>query len=313
MSKLKIIVVCAILLLILAGCQLAQEIPAQEDARLAGVFITTDFIDWPQDLQVGQVIPVRRWGRIDFSDLFPTRRIYAEFDEETREFVFPDVEGIPFFTVNTPCDRGGILDVVVAMHGGEGISTAGNHVFFGDNATRVEMEGTIYAIPGSQARSSVYFNKVFQTAGGTVFMEPGGGGFSFHGSETEGSVFAQTLTETHTTTVNGVETTNEVSITINLSAMFSPENIALLEMDNDSRMVRRTSFAPDEMPETFYLDVQTAYVILETHRPRPDDPERVVRELVERGWNNNQWISTFSARDNGILVSSPTELIWPES
>ena len=298
------------ILLALTGCQLARDDIGREEARLVGVFITMEYLSMFEDPDPDLYIPFRR-GRPDFSVLFQARRIYAEFDEESWQFNFPDVEGIPFFTVNLPpYSDDGPQGHVVATRGGRGIVPSTTRHHFGDNSVSIEMEGTVYAIPGSQAGTGVFINRVFQTTGGDVFLEPGSG-FSFHGTMSEGSVFSQTLTETTTITENGVENTNSMSVTVNLATMFAPTGIVILEMDEDSQVVMRTEFAPDKLPETFYPNERTAYLILETHRANPEAHERVLRELVAKE-AHGQWLSIFVARDDGILEKNDIRVIWPD-
>jgi len=297
-------VIFFVMLLVLPGCQLALENAGhQENARLIGVFITTEHIDLFEHTQIDH-IPTR-WGQPDFSELLRPGRLYAEW---CVEFRFPGVEGIPFFTAMSPPMEDTHLGRAITTHGGSSISGGHNHVHFDDNSVNIEMEGIIYAVPGAQAFTVLYMNPVFQTADGRVFLESGSGS-SFHGMTTEGHVFSQNLTETTTITENGVETTNSISVTVQLVAMFPPESIYVLQMDADSSIVARTIFMPNEMPEMLQLEAQTEYVIVETHRSIPPDAygTSVIRELVTQ---NDHRISTFMAREDGILEKSWTEIVW---
>ena len=301
-GRTTVFVLLASLMMALAGCQLAQEGIAGEEARRVGVFITAEHLDLI-DRSEGVVIPVRR-GRPDFSVLSQSGRLYARWDDTVGEFLFPDVDGIPFFTALTPND-------VNIFQTGVGISSRGNHVFITDNSTHAEMEGTIYIVPGAQAMSVIHTNPVYQTACGRVFLTTGNG-FSGHGLDTEGRVLSTTTSSSTTTTENRVENTNSISITVNLYSMFAPTKIVLLQMNEYSHVVIRTEFAPEEMPEALYMEEDTAYVIIETHRDRPHAQEQVVRELVAQSRHERQRILTFMAREDGVLVENWTEIVWDD-
>jgi len=292
----------AAMLLTFAGCQLAREAVPPEEARMVGVFITAEPLDLNNNSFEGMVVPIRR-GRADFSALLQPGRLYAQWDEAASEFRFPDIEGIPFFTAVRPDD----VNFFVM---GAGIVSGGNHVHIGDNYTHIEMEGTIYIVPGAQVMSIVHMNPVYQTACGRVFITSGDSAFSAHGTDSEGRIFSSSKAHTASTTENGAESTHSISVTVNLHSMFAPEKIVLLQMDEYSRVVMRTAFAPDEMPETLYMQHDTAYVIVETHRDRPHAHERVTRGLVVQDRHERQRISTFMAREDGVLVKTWTEIVW---
>jgi len=302
-----IFILLAVILFAFPGCQLAREGAAGEEARMVGVFITTEHLDLFDHSLIDQPIPMR-WGRPDFSALFQPGRLYAQWVESIGDFRFPGVEGIPFFAAYSPPH---LPDTTMINHAGSGISSGHTHVFVGDNYHRVEKEGTIYVVPGAQASTFVVVNQVFQKADGSVFLMSGSSSaFSFHGNKTEGPVFSQNVSETRTETINRVETTNCISVTVNITTMFEPKSIVLLQMDEYSQVVLRTEFAPGEMPQTFYPESQTAYIIVETHRDRPYSHEQVVREIVARDWHSNNRFSTFVAMDDGVLLKNWTEIAW---
>jgi len=306
MKSLKIFVILIILLLVLSACQLAREGIGQEEAWMVGVFITTEHLDlWDRSFE-GQTIPMRR-RQPDFSALFQPGRLYAQWDEEIRDFRFPDMEGIALFAAMSPPH---VPNETVISHVGPEISGGHTHAFFGDNYRHVEMEGTIHVVPGARTMTTIFMNPVFQTACGRVFLTSGSG-FSNEGITSQGRIFSTNLAETRTVTENRTEYTHSTSVTLSIYGMFAPTKIVLLQMDEYSRVVMRTEFAPAEMPHEFNMEADTAYVIVETHRDDQHAQTHVVRELTERGFHDRQWISTFVARDDGILMGSGMEIIWP--
>jgi len=292
------------IILTFTGCRLARDSVAQEEARMIGVFITSEHLNLFDHSLEGQVIHMRQ-RRSDLMTSFQPGRLYAEWDETIGDFIFRDVEGIPFFTAMSPSHS---HDEIILSHVGTGISSGGNHVSFGDNSVSIAMEGTVYIVPGTEAMSIIHMNPVFQTSDRRVFLTTGNA-FSGHGLDTEGRIFSTNLTESKIETINGIENTNSISITVNVASMFPPEQIIFLEMDEFSQIIMRTEFPPAETPKTFYPEAQTSYIIVETHRNRSCVLERTKRELVAQG-RHGQRISTFTAREDGILEENWTEIVW---
>jgi len=323
-SRKKYIVLCIIgcialgILISLSGVTLAREGPGQDEARLIGVFVTTEHLDLPT--QTGPIsVPIR--GRVDFAELLRPGRLYAQWCEETLTFTFPGIEGIPFFVAISPTKDSAQLNTAASSsfddrprdgtfitHGGNGIVSRGAHMGFGDNSVSIDIEGTIYAVPGSV--TTVFMNQVFQTSDGQVFLESGSA-FSFHGTVSEGDVFSTTLTETKTTAENGIETSYSMSVAVNHSAMFPPENIVLLQMNEHSEIIMRTALTPDEMEQEFHLEPQTEYVIVEIHRtiPTQSHGNPILREIIGQ---EDQGMTTFYVRSDGIIEKGWMTIVWPQ-
>ena len=301
--SLAALIVAISLLLATAGLNLAGEGTPQENARLIGVFITTDWLDIPSPNQ-GQPIRVGPWGRPDLSELLRPGRIYAQWCEEAFDFTFPGVEGIPFFAATLPptYDR----SEIVSAFGGSGIRNHGSHFSFGDNFFSAELEGTIYAIPGSLTH--VYLNQVFQTSDGAVFIEGSGGGFSYHGTVTEGAVFSSTLAETRTINEFGTEHSYSISVTVNNYAKFPATHAVVLQMDANSQIITRTEVARTEMADGISILPNTAYVIMEIHRDvPPGHGEAIQRELITQDTHGHP---VFFAGPGGILEAELLEFGW---
>ena len=298
------LIVAVSLLLATAGLTLAGEHIPQENARLVGVFITTDWLDIPSPNQ-GQPIRVGPWGRVDFSELLRPGRIYAQWCEEAFDFTFPGVEGIPFFVATTPPvgDSGGI----VSAFGGSGIRNHGSHFNFGDDSFSAELEGTIYAIPGSLTQ--IYMNRVFQTSDGTVFLEGSGGGFSHHGTISEGTVFSSTLAETITINENGVQRSYSISVVVNNYAKFPATHAVVLQMDANNEILARAEVTREDMAEPVTMLPNVEYVVVEVHRDVPPHGYSAVvqRELIVRGTHGHP---VYFARPDGILEGEVLEFGW---
>jgi len=308
----KIIALCLLttILLALSACQLAKESTVPDEYWMVGVFITTTHLDLPNPHE-GQPIPIRR-GRPDFSALFQQGRLYAQWDDEIGNFRFPDdvagiAEGMSLFTAINPPH---VPNTTTISHLGGALSGGHTHIFHGDNYVRVELEGTVYMVPGAAANAVIFMNPVYQTTAGEVFLTSGNA-FSSHGLLTEGRIFSTNGAETRTITENGAENTNSVSVTVNIYSMFAPTRIVLLQMDKYHQVVSSTQFAPEEMPESYNLEATTAYIIIETHRDAPDTSPAITRELIVQDPTQSRGISTFTAREDGVLEGRWTKIIWP--
>jgi len=302
-------IVLVAIVLTASGIILAQESATDNNAWLVGVFITTAQLDIPSETPQG---PIRaNWrGHVNTDALFRPGRLYAQWCEIDEKFEFPDIEGIPFFVaLSPPSERS--PDGFYGLYNAPGIESHGMHVHHGDNSLHIDIEGTIHAVPGSQAQATVYKNRVFQTQSGDVFLEAALGGSSVHGISNEGDMLRQTFTASTTITERGVETSHSISVAVGVSAMFPPETIVILQMDENNQLVNRTMLAPSQQYETLYLAPITEYVIIETHRAIPPGThgQAILREIISAG---ELGIATFYARDDGILEGSWIPLSWPE-
>jgi len=290
----------------ISGHQLAQAEVNQEERRLIGVFITTDPLDLPYEF--AGPFTVSFWNRVDYNALFTPGRLYANWCEESSMFYFPDIEGIPFFVAYVPQTEGQNGGIHSA-HFGSGIRSHGFHIHFGDNLTHIDIEGTIYVIPGSQAHARVVINNVYQTADGTIYLENSHGGFSFHGVTSEGSVMSQTLQEDIVINQNGTETIYSIAVKINHATLFPPTEIIVLEMDVNSQLVNRVVLEPGANLDVFYTHENTHYMIVEVVRTIPEGVygQPIIREIVGFG---DFAIPVFDVQENGIISRGGIQIEW---
>ncbi|MCL2362629.1 MAG: hypothetical protein FWC73_12560 [Defluviitaleaceae bacterium] len=295
------------ILLTVSGQYLAQaDVAGQEERRLIGVFLTTEHLELPRE-DTGPI--TMNWrGQVDLSALFQPGRLDADWCEDAQQFIFPGIEGIPFFVAQIEDVYSGHMGHMAHM--GRGIRSSGMHTHFGDNSVGVEIEGTIYVVTGSQAQSTVFTNLVFQTADGIVFLEDRGGGFSVHGGVTsEGSVMSQTMTEEITITENGVQTTHSISVRVNHTAMFPPEKVVVLEMNAEGQLLNSTVLEMNEIESVFNPQSETEYMVVEIHRTIPEamHGQQIIRELVGR---DDHGIPVFYVGDNGIIERGSMQVEW---
>lgn len=318
----KLLALCLVIaaLLALPGCQLAREEAGEENPgkdRLIGVLITREYLDlfdveeYVADhlgdfagREIGAGDAEAYQGRIYASFRNPSQ-VYEETGEAVRggEYVFEGLNGIRFFAPVIAGSSGqGDYTTFTAE---EGISDTAFNLFSGDTEEKTELKGTIYCVPSG--RMEIYCNPVYQTEAGGVYV-CSGQGFIVDGIDAEGNAFSQTLDETTTITQNGESKTASTAVTVEVSIMFPPEKIVVLEIGRDHGVLGRTEYEPGTLPEAIHPKAGTDYILVETYKRDPEGKEMISRELVTE---TEGLLKTYYARPDGICVAKETELNWP--
>lgn len=305
-------------LLTLSGCGLARAdagVSAGED-RLIGALVTTEYLDLfdfesyfndhaGQFVDGGDIV-------VENSDAYQ-RRIYAALtteiltDEETGEqmehkkYVFDGIDGMGYFAPRVGDEYGGYI----GSHGDKGVTDAHMNIVSTDEEDSIILEGTVYVDMG-KLDAEYYVNPVYQCADGAVYVTSGSG-YLLSGDHGEGEMFSTTLDATTTIAEDGRTRADSCSVTIHLAAMFAPERIVLLQMDENSGVLSRKEYTPGTLPELLELEAGTAYLVVETHKRDGAGEEAVDRELYQSDTEN---IGTFYAREDGICQKQWTQLNW---
>ena len=246
---------CGLLLLLalitgfFAGCQLAKEESGENgEDRMIGVLITTAYLEPFDFVETGDGNDfVQECGEQMVGESAQEGRLYAALwtktltDEETgkafttREYVFEEVDGIAYFAANVPAteEEEGFLGTSTD----DAISEGRFDVFEGDEEQRITLEGTIYLSADMGAGRTYYINPVFQSEEGSVYATAGDG-IMVDGVQTEGNAWSQTMDSTVTLTENGESKKQAFSISLSLSVMDCPEEIVLLQMDEQSNVIK---------------------------------------------------------------------------
>lgn len=309
----------AIMLFILAGCQLAREDTGanpRED-RLIGVFLTAEYLDlFDVEGYLNDNISSFSGGeiQIDGNTEKYQGRLYAALEtrvvtnEETgetaemEEYVFPDVDGIAYFSARVPATAE--RESFISSGSDEAISDSRVSLNYGDEANSTTLEGTVYVSPGSG--HTYYFNPVYQSPDGRVYATNGSGIF-VDGIQSEGAACSQTLNAGYTTTENGKTVTDSISVKISISTMYPPEKIMTLQMDANSAVVSRSEYKPGEMPETVTPEEDTEYFIVETYKTDGDGKALISRKLYGR---DIEYLEDFICREDGVFVKQQRQIIW---
>lgn len=321
--KVIIAICCAAILCALTGCQLAREdadTNAYED-RLAGVFITTEHLDlFDFEAYLNDNISGMSGGEItmDGNTQKYQGRLYATLTTitltneetgetiETEEYVFEGVEGIPCFSATIPAAEG--RDSYRTSISDPAISDGHMSIAVSDEENGVALEGTIYVSPTGRERV-YYFNPVFQSADGSVYLTTGSGFMVGDWPTSEGEQYSQTLDATYTVTEKGKTKTESMSVKVSVSTMFAPEKIVVLQMDADSKLISRTEYTPGELPEAFTPEPDTEYLVVETYKRDAAGNAMTARDIYNR---DAEAVESFSARADGVCVKHWTQIEWAE-
>lgn len=307
---------CGFLLFSLMGCQLALKDAGENQDRLIGMFVTTEYLDlFDTEGYITDNAPFLTGGEtiVDTSNPKYHGKLYATLtqktstEEETREtstteeYIFP-VDGICFFSALMPETQteesyyNGILD--------PGISNGAIHYNMAEDENITTLDGTLYITP-SKAEQVYYFNPVYQSTDGSVYAVAGGGFSVDSSSYSEGSVFSQTLTDTTTITKNGKKQTESIYCTLSLNSMYAAQTIVVLQMDKDSTLLACTEYTPGAMPASIPLLPQTSYLLVETHSLDASGQPQISRAVYNSDAEN---IQTFYTREDGVCVKQDTPI-----
>lgn len=249
----------------LSGCQLAQ--PDQETAqadRLIGVYMTTEYLDlfdiegYLED-HLNKVWP---GGEITGDTSAYEGRVYA-VRTESGNYVF---EGVPdgvnaFWPLETEADG----SLVHANACGPEVQ-GGADLFYGDEGTEQTCAVTLYL--DARKGNAAYFNPVYQTAEGEVYLTAGTGiSFYDEASTQAGGSFSQTLSaQTTVSDSTGKVQTDSFSVEATVEFWTPPDAIAITQMSGDGRVLRRDVFGGEELPDTLTKEPETVYYIVEECR-----------------------------------------------
>ena len=301
-------IICGILMLcILSGCSLAQKNAgagasnATED-RLIGAFITTEPLDFS---------PVDNKTQKDEERLYATTRTNTEIDKKTgktdatKEYSFKNLKGMSFFAPTTSFGKGE-YDSYIASTSDATISEPNLSPSYGNTTDSLTMKGTVYIDPLGKKRI-FYFNPVYQTLGGTVYLV-GGSGMVIDPNGEEGDLGSMAKNETATIKENGkTKKTYHANITITVVAQFAPEKIVIVQIDANSSVLSRTTYQPGALPETFTTVSKADALIVETHAQTTTGAPRISRKIYDRG---TETFGTFSKRADGVFLTHETKVVW---
>lgn len=308
-KKLLGLTALAILSLGICGCQLAKgEAAPDRDDRLIGAFVTTEHLElYDMDSQISDSLNRTNFtGDLELDyDAKYDGRLYAKsvtkssIDSKTgeaHEYTSFEFEG-----------REGVLYIQYLLDDGNGnlsTTTTGDGKvrdtinMFGDSPG---LEGTIYYAP--QKDLTVYANPVYRTADGSIYTVSNGGMMLDSELLTPASV---NLKETYTTDNNGEKTEESFSFKLNIGFRYPPKSYGIIEMDEQNQQVSRRDCQPEDMPERYTPNTDTAYIILEAIADGAEG-EVYTREIFQR---SDEYMLYDLPQSDGISVANDAYIEW---
>ena len=284
--------------------------------RLIGVFITRDYLDlfdseqfFNDNLnllvsggQISESENEKYQGRL-YATLVETR----DTDEETgevigrEEFVFEEVDGICFFVPQITDQFG----TYWSSSFDEPIADGFIHFDSTDEGESISMEGTVYVSTNANA-VAFYFNPVYQTSAGEVYVISGEGMF-FGDHSAAGTSMSYEIKENHSSAVGDVTTASGSEIKITITYMEEPVKVSILQFDSENTLLAQMDYSPDSLPGNLKTQPDTQYIIVETTALSREGTVNVTRDIYQSEDNN---LSAFYCRDDGICVKQWCEIDW---
>ena len=115
-----------------------------------------------------------------------------------------------------------------------------------DGGDSIDMKGTIY-VSTSKGSNVFYYNPVYQTATGEVYLMSGQG-MSHGGELSTGMSSSHALKEEQTITIDGKNETISSNIEVSTCFMDTPLSTTILQYDEDGNIVAKENYAAGNLP-----------------------------------------------------------------
>ena len=296
-----------ILSLALTGCQLAKpEAEAQNGQdMLVSVFITEKYLDL---FDLDAYFQDHANDLLNSSDITienPEQyrnRIYAELtkDENGRPYyAFPDLEGSLLASFRMTPDENP-ENAYWSSIAGDWLCDVHSGHHASDTGSGLELTGTVY-FSSTHPQPGLYFNPVYQTPEGDVYLLSGQGTFmggAFGGSATH------SMKEESSRTEDGQESTHYAEITVTMDGVYPAHKVIILQMDAENQILSRLELEPQANTQELKPDENCAYILVEEHTS-----EGIRRNLYEKDRTN---LTFFRELENRMCEKATIALIWTE-
>lgn len=292
--KRKYISVTVILLLMLccSGCKLAlpeQEIAAVSGGdRLCGIYMTTEYLD----------IPFEGDGRI-YGILHMSR---GENEVADCAVVFENVEGYGMYCLNGEDEDGTMYSYADC----DELFLPRTHSAVMDEGTEDTMEAVVYVT--ENAAETYYFNPVYQTKDGNVYVTQGSGMSS--NSLTDGASFSHSVDNTLTVTENGEVKKESTKFTVEIQGKAETDSSTLLIMNRENEVLERIRLTEDhEVWEKgeLKLPAEAEYLILQEEKMGGDTQGEQTRTIINK---EEQTLTVLYLMENGLFIPRYLTLYW---
>lgn len=226
---------------------------------------------------------------------------FSQTDEDTKEtvthkeYVFPDLEGYPFFHCEIEdtngnygfCHTNGIISDVI------------NAVNITETGEENSITGTLYI---NKTDTVLYANPVYQDGNGKVWLEPGTG----IGADRYGS---SSIKLGNSVTVKKGKTTETKTYNAELKIEYAElvKELYVSEMDKDDGFIKKTVFPAEDIPSEYTVSTNAAYIVVNTVYY---DVEGNLQEKRSVYSPSDSDFSYMTVSNDGIGTKRCSEIIW---
>lgn len=307
-SRLFTCILCLFLIPFLCGCSLAVSDAGEESGgdRMIGGLITREFLDM---LPAGET----EGGSADADPAIHSAqegKLYAKIDKSKGEdpvcweLSFGDLNGIQMLAPLWPMENGDTYWGNVCT---EGLSDPDLRYNESDDSEEHSISGIVYLLSGT-GNTVCYANPVYQRADGSIYVSQGHG-ISASGDSPEGMELSSTLSGETTTMENGKTKTEKCSVSIRYVFMDKPVRITVCQMDRRHRVIKEEDYRPGDMPEELSAEAGTEYILVEIEKESPSGEKTVSREVYDYPADEEIYLTSFFAREDGIVVKRETRVL----
>lgn len=309
MRKYRLFALALVLMLLLAGCSLAQ--PEREGAvgredKMVGVLITfepLDLFDIERYVSDNADAVLSGGGMISQPDAEAyTSCLFAEKDEQTGDYRFPNITGLLWLNT-TEEDADGRYQSIQATAGLIGTK---NHYSVTDSGESCEFAGTVYFAPEKQSGIAVFYtNALYQTADGRVYTR-GGQGVSTNCEDGSKPSMTTTLSQSMEETENGEKKTYSTEYAITMQLAAEPDFTDVYWMRDADGIVRHVQYPAGAFPTE--LDAQDADFLLITETAVDGSARRTLYAP-----DTSEQPHAFCRGENGVLLAQYATVTWAET
>lgn len=302
---------------VLGAVSVYEEDTVKKDSRdlIIGFFLTTEHLD---------LFDMEAYLEDNFvtaTDFITTKiepestsdyegRIYAKLvdksfvDEETgnyietKEYVFEDIEGYPFFDCVIPDENGEYTSLLSDPI----FCNVSSHINTSDTGRANKIEATIYY---SGDYTVFYVNPVFQSEDGSVYLMSGLGIAT--AGETEGSKMSKSLKDEVTVNMGDKVMKNSSEAILNIEIVNPIKEITLSQMNGKNECIKTETFAPGEVPEEYTAEKDAEYFILESKTVDKEGKLNSDRKIIDK---NEDYFDTFQTLPDGMHTQFSTKVNW---
>lgn len=293
--------------MILSGCQLAKPDDNSGTAsdQLVGVLITMEYLDlWDTEAFLTGHTDEILAGSTITGQSRQQGKLFARLVEEAAgggnrsRYVFEGVDGIVLASYLIKPN-----DIQSNEYWSSEVTEGICDVFFGhhakDSGCDTTLTGTIYLEEGAAERV-FYFNPIYQTSDGQVYLVPGDG-MSFGGGLAGSAAHRINAEHTQTENGNGMSYSCEIAVTMETAA--PAREVRIYHMRSDHQILRCDVYSADQIPAEISPARDSAYLIVEEHTA-----DGSIRRALYQSSDSS--IPYFISWKNGICIQKPIIIQW---